>query len=143
MTATLTGQIRERLGREQLVAVVGKKRVHRPAGDQVAAPGRRVHLAIGCMACWAHTQHAARCQLPARTTGSTQPPRSTTTAEPRLIRPAPGAWSYPLSMRQGRSSATATVLFSDLVESTELLSQLGEATFDTVRRAHFERCKSM
>jgi class 3 adenylate cyclase/tetratricopeptide (TPR) repeat protein len=41
-------------------------------------------------------------------------------------------------MRQGRSSATATVLFSDLVESTRLLSQLGEAAFDTVRRAHFE-----
>jgi class 3 adenylate cyclase len=41
-------------------------------------------------------------------------------------------------MRQGRSSATATVLFSDLVESTRLLSQLGEAAFDAVRRAHFE-----
>src|SRR5919204_6461672 len=41
-------------------------------------------------------------------------------------------------MRQGRSSETATVLFSDLVESTRLLSQLGEAAFDQVRRAHFE-----
>jgi class 3 adenylate cyclase len=41
-------------------------------------------------------------------------------------------------MRQGRSSETATVLFSDLVESSRLLSQLGEATFDQVRRAHFE-----
>jgi predicted ATPase/class 3 adenylate cyclase len=41
-------------------------------------------------------------------------------------------------MRQGRSRATATVLFSDLVESTRLLSQLGEAAFDQVRRAHFE-----
>jgi class 3 adenylate cyclase/tetratricopeptide (TPR) repeat protein len=41
-------------------------------------------------------------------------------------------------MRQGRSSATATVLFSDLVGSTGLLSQLGEAAFDRVRRAHFE-----
>jgi class 3 adenylate cyclase len=30
------------------------------------------------------------------------------------------------------------VLFSDLEGSTELLSQLGEAAFDTVRRAHFE-----
>jgi class 3 adenylate cyclase len=30
------------------------------------------------------------------------------------------------------------VLFSDLVESTRLLSRLGEATFDQVRRAHFE-----
>jgi class 3 adenylate cyclase len=41
-------------------------------------------------------------------------------------------------MRQGRASGTATVLFSDLEGSTELLSQLGEAAFDTVRRAHFE-----
>jgi class 3 adenylate cyclase len=41
-------------------------------------------------------------------------------------------------MRQGRSSETATVLFSDLVGSTRLLSQLGEAAFDQVRRAHFE-----
>jgi len=30
------------------------------------------------------------------------------------------------------------VLFSDLEGSTELLSQLGEAAFDKVRRAHFE-----
>jgi class 3 adenylate cyclase len=41
-------------------------------------------------------------------------------------------------MRQGRASGTATVLFSDLEGSTELLSQLGEAAFDKVRRAHFE-----
>jgi class 3 adenylate cyclase len=41
-------------------------------------------------------------------------------------------------MRQGRSSETAAVLFSDLVESTRLLSRLGEAAFDQVRRAHFE-----
>ncbi len=32
---------------------------------------------------------------------------------------------------------TATVLFSDLVGSTELLAHLGEATFDGLRRAHF------
>jgi hypothetical protein len=41
---TLTGQIRERLGREQLVAVVGKQGIPRPVGDQVAAPDGRVHL---------------------------------------------------------------------------------------------------
>lgn len=40
-------------------------------------------------------------------------------------------------MREGRSSGTATVLFSDLVGSTELLSQLGETAFDEVRRTHF------
>ena len=51
MAPTLTGQIHQRLGREQLVAVVGKKRIHRPVGDQVAAPGSRVQLVIGWMAC--------------------------------------------------------------------------------------------
>jgi class 3 adenylate cyclase/tetratricopeptide (TPR) repeat protein len=34
-------------------------------------------------------------------------------------------------------SDTATVLFTDLVSSTELLSRLGEAAFDGLRRAHF------
>ena len=33
-------------------------RVHRPVGDQVAAPGGRVHVVIGCIACWAHTRHS-------------------------------------------------------------------------------------
>lgn len=51
---TLAGQVRERLGREQVVAVVGEERVHRTVGDQMAAPGGRVQLVIGCMACWAH-----------------------------------------------------------------------------------------
>jgi hypothetical protein len=35
---------------EQLLAVVGKKAGHRPVGDQVAAPGRRVQLLIGWVA---------------------------------------------------------------------------------------------
>jgi hypothetical protein len=43
----LTGQIRERLGREQLVAVVGKKAIPRPVGDQVAAPDGRANHRIG------------------------------------------------------------------------------------------------
>jgi hypothetical protein len=60
---TLAGQIRERLGPKQLVAVVGEKRIHRPVGDQVAAPGGRVHLVIGGMACWAHAP--AVCLRPA------------------------------------------------------------------------------
>jgi predicted ATPase/class 3 adenylate cyclase len=34
-------------------------------------------------------------------------------------------------------SVTATVLFTDLVGSTELLSRLGEQAFDGLRRAHF------
>ncbi|MGH9035300.1 MAG: AAA family ATPase, partial [Acidimicrobiia bacterium] len=40
-------------------------------------------------------------------------------------------------MREGRPSGTATVLFTDLVGSTDLLSRLGEAAYDEVRRAHF------
>jgi hypothetical protein len=35
---------------EQLLAVVGKKGVDRPVGDQVAAPDRRVQLPIGWVA---------------------------------------------------------------------------------------------
>jgi class 3 adenylate cyclase len=35
-------------------------------------------------------------------------------------------------------NATATVLFSDLVGSTELLAKLGEAGFDEFRRQHFQ-----
>ena len=42
-----------------------------------------------------------------------------------------------MGVRGGRSSGTATVLFTDLVGSTNLLSRLGEAAFDEVRRAHF------
>jgi class 3 adenylate cyclase len=35
------------------------------------------------------------------------------------------------------SNRTATVLFTDLVGSTELLSRLGESSFDGLRRARF------
>jgi class 3 adenylate cyclase/DNA-binding SARP family transcriptional activator len=40
-------------------------------------------------------------------------------------------------MRPGQTSSTATVLFTDLVGSTELMTQIGEAPFDEFRRAHF------
>jgi class 3 adenylate cyclase/tetratricopeptide (TPR) repeat protein len=40
-------------------------------------------------------------------------------------------------VRGGRPSGTATVLFTDLVGSTDLLSRLGEAAFDELRREHF------
>jgi hypothetical protein len=36
------------------VTVVGKEGVHRPVGDQVAAPAGRVHLGVGGMAWRAH-----------------------------------------------------------------------------------------
>jgi hypothetical protein len=47
MPATPAGNIGEQLGREQLVAVVGNNGVHRPVGDQVTTPPRRVQLVIG------------------------------------------------------------------------------------------------
>ena len=40
-------------------------------------------------------------------------------------------------MRRGRSSGTATVLFTDLVGSTDLMAQVGEAAFDELRGSHF------
>ncbi|MGH8971717.1 MAG: ATP-binding protein [Acidimicrobiia bacterium] len=40
-------------------------------------------------------------------------------------------------MRTRRSSGTATVLFTDLVGSTKLLTTLGEAAFDEFRQQHF------
>ena len=40
-------QVGEQPRWEQLVTVVGKKGIHRPVGDKVAAPGRRVQLVIG------------------------------------------------------------------------------------------------
>ena len=40
-------------------------------------------------------------------------------------------------MRQGRLTGTTTVLFTDLVQSTDLMSRLGEAAFDDLRRTHF------
>ncbi|HKY76193.1 MAG TPA: AAA family ATPase [Acidimicrobiia bacterium] len=36
-----------------------------------------------------------------------------------------------------RANATATVLLTDLVASTELMARLGDAAFDELRRAHF------
>ncbi|MGH8975814.1 MAG: adenylate/guanylate cyclase domain-containing protein, partial [Acidimicrobiia bacterium] len=40
-------------------------------------------------------------------------------------------------MNGERASGTATVLFTDLVGSTDLLASLGDATFDDLRRKHF------
>jgi len=40
-------------------------------------------------------------------------------------------------MRTGGASGTVTVLFTDLVGSTELLARLGDSAFDDVRRHHF------
>jgi class 3 adenylate cyclase len=40
-------------------------------------------------------------------------------------------------VREGRASGTVTVLFTDLVGSTELMSRLGAEAFDTVRQTHF------
>jgi len=80
MPATLAGDIGEQLGREQRMAVVGEEGVHRPLGDQVAAPGRRVQLVIGWVACGRHAGQFARSRPPARTTGST---RATGSNEPR------------------------------------------------------------
>jgi class 3 adenylate cyclase/DNA-binding winged helix-turn-helix (wHTH) protein len=40
-------------------------------------------------------------------------------------------------VRDGRSGATATILFTDLVGSTRLASTVGDAGFDEFRRAHF------
>ena len=38
----------------------------------------------------------------------------------------------------GRTTATVTVLFCDLVESTERLSRLGDEAADTFRRSMFD-----
>ena len=40
-------------------------------------------------------------------------------------------------MKGGRPSGTVTVLFTDLADSTAMLSRLGEAAFDELRREHF------
>jgi hypothetical protein len=42
----LAGNISEQLWRKQLPAVVGEEGVHRPVGDQVATPPRRIQLVI-------------------------------------------------------------------------------------------------
>ncbi len=78
--ATLAGNISKQLGWEQLMAMVGEKAIHRPLGDQVTAPGRRVQLVIEGVVCRAHAGQSPRSRPPARTTGSTRP---TGSAEPR------------------------------------------------------------
>lgn len=45
--------------------------------------------------------------------------------------------SYAAAMREGRSSGTVTVLFTDLVGSAGLMARLGDTAFDQLRRAHF------
>jgi class 3 adenylate cyclase len=44
-------------------------------------------------------------------------------------------------MRSGRTSGTATVLFTDLVGSTELMTRLGDDAFDDLRAEHFARLR--
>ena len=44
-------------------------------------------------------------------------------------------------MRSGRTSGTATVLFTDLVGSTELMARLGDTAFDELRGEHFARLR--
>lgn len=50
--------------------------------------------------------------------------------------------SFGYGWRMGRS-ATTTVLFSDIVGSTELLGRLGEQAWDDVRREHFSVLRSV
>jgi class 3 adenylate cyclase len=40
-------------------------------------------------------------------------------------------------MRAAPTSGTASVLFTDLMGSTELLARLGDLPYDEVRRDHF------
>ncbi|MGH8972787.1 MAG: ATP-binding protein, partial [Acidimicrobiia bacterium] len=44
-------------------------------------------------------------------------------------------------MQGGPSSGTATVLFTDLVGSTELMARLGDVAFDALRGEHFDRLR--
>ncbi len=44
-------------------------------------------------------------------------------------------------MRPGRTSGTATVLFTDLVGSTELMTRLGDLAYDELRAEHFARLR--
>jgi hypothetical protein len=46
----LAGHVGKQRCWERPVAVVGKNGVHRPVGDQVTTPGRRVQLIIGWVA---------------------------------------------------------------------------------------------
>jgi class 3 adenylate cyclase len=47
-----------------------------------------------------------------------------------------------LTVKRGRESGTATVLFTDPVGSTELMSRMGEVAFDELRQAHFAALRS-
>jgi class 3 adenylate cyclase len=42
-------------------------------------------------------------------------------------------------MSRGRPGATVTVLFTDLVGSTEMMARLGDTAFDGLRGEHFSR----
>ncbi|MGH8973220.1 MAG: hypothetical protein ACRD0C_08435 [Acidimicrobiia bacterium] len=44
-------------------------------------------------------------------------------------------------MKQGRAGGTATVLFTDLVGATELMTRVGDLAYDELRREHFERLR--
>lgn len=44
-------------------------------------------------------------------------------------------------MADGGTSATVTVLFTDLVGSTELMGRLGDADFDRLRGEHFDHVR--
>jgi len=77
VAAALDHQIRKQPWWEQLMTVVGKKGVHRPIGDKVATPARRVQLPIGWVARRTHAGESAHRQPSARTTGSAPPAGST------------------------------------------------------------------
>jgi hypothetical protein len=49
VVAVVDHQVREQLWWEQLLAVIGKKG-HRPVGNQVTTPARRVQLVVGWVA---------------------------------------------------------------------------------------------
>jgi hypothetical protein len=66
MTPALAGQVGEQLRREQLVAMISEKGMHRPVRDQVAAPGRRVQLGIEGVGLGAHAGESARYTIPVR-----------------------------------------------------------------------------
>src|SRR5437867_904624 len=77
-------------------------------------------------------------QLSGRARGSPGP--SLSAAFPwktQPLRSTSAELSYSLGVRSGRGSGTATVLFTDLVGSTDLMTQVGEPAFDELRRAHF------
>ncbi len=56
---------------------------------------------------------------------------------------APPRHRYGLSVaREGRSSGTVTVLFTDLVGSTELMTRLGDLAYDELRGEHFAQLRT-